>query len=197
MSTNVLVIPEDFRKDQYVLKPIIQRMVEAAGLPKARVRVCQDLLGGIAEATRWQRLERIVDRYRGMTALFLLIVDRDGRPGRRKSLDRLEEQAAALLGEATTFLAENAWQEVEVWVLAGLRDLPAAWSWQEVRREVNPKERYFSVHAATRGLSRSAYEGRELLAKEAAANYSRIRRLCPEDVGNLEVRIRRSAGGTA
>ncbi len=33
---NVLVIPEDFRKDQYVLKQIIQKMMRAIGL-NARV----------------------------------------------------------------------------------------------------------------------------------------------------------------
>jgi hypothetical protein len=34
---NVLVIPEDFRKDQYVLKPILRKMMQSLG-SKARVR---------------------------------------------------------------------------------------------------------------------------------------------------------------
>ncbi len=51
---NVLVIPEDFRKDQYVLKPIIQKMMQAIGL-SARVEVCRDpLLGGVGEALKWE-----------------------------------------------------------------------------------------------------------------------------------------------
>ena len=33
-------------------------------------------------------------------------------------------------------------------------------------------------------------EGRRRLAKEAAQRYSRMRQLCPEDVGALEERIR-------
>ena len=33
-----------------------------------------------------------------------------------------------------SFLAENAWEEIEAWVLAGL-NLPSDWSWAEVRAE--------------------------------------------------------------
>jgi len=58
---NVLVIPEDFRKDQYMLKPIVMAMMKEVGKPKARVRVCQDpLLGGISEALKWERIEEIM-----------------------------------------------------------------------------------------------------------------------------------------
>src|SRR5205085_10740520 len=80
----VLVIPEDFRKDQYVLKPIIEAMMHAAGRPQAKVRVCRDpLLRGVAQALHWQRIAEIIERYAGMTDLFLLCVDRDGDAGRR------------------------------------------------------------------------------------------------------------------
>lgn len=48
---NVLVIPEDFRKDQYLLRPLFVRLMRALGRPNARVAVCQDpLLGGVNEA---------------------------------------------------------------------------------------------------------------------------------------------------
>lgn len=50
---NVLVIPEDFRKDQYIVAPIVRRMFEVLAKPNANVRVCLDpLLGGIGEATK-------------------------------------------------------------------------------------------------------------------------------------------------
>lgn len=39
---NVLVIPEDFVKDQYVLKPIISAMLRELVNKTAKVRVCQD-----------------------------------------------------------------------------------------------------------------------------------------------------------
>lgn len=44
----ILVIPEDFRKDQYILKPIITAIMAKLGKPRTKVMVCQDpLLGGI------------------------------------------------------------------------------------------------------------------------------------------------------
>lgn len=193
MAVNVLVVPEDFTKDQYVLKPIVEKMVESLGYT-VRVRVCRDpLLGGVGEALKWERLEEIVTRYRGMTRLILLIVDRDCKPGRRASLDGLEVKAQQLLGGGRRiFLAENAWQELEVWVLAGLKDLPKGrtWSWAEIRAECDPKEKYFDKVVGRRGLVDAPHEGREALAKEAAGNYGRIKQLCPEDIGKLEARIR-------
>jgi hypothetical protein len=68
MSYRVLVIPEDFRKDQYVLEPIITKMVESVGR-NGKVIVCRDpLLGGVSQALRWERMEEIIVRYRAMIA---------------------------------------------------------------------------------------------------------------------------------
>ena len=187
---NVLVIPEDFRKDQYMLKPIIGAMMKQPTKPKARVRVCQDpLLGGISEALKWERIEEIINRYKGMVNLFLLCVDRDGKESRKQSLDNLEQLASNILTVNRLFLAENAWQEIEVWVLAG-HQLPSDWNWQEIRQEINPKETYFLPLAQQLHLLDSPGEGRKTLALSAAQQYGRIRQLCPEDVAILESRIK-------
>lgn len=187
---NVLVIPEDFRKDQYLLKPVIQAMMTAIGKPHANIRVCRDpLLGGIRQALNPERIEEILVRYRGMTDLFLLCVDRDGKPGRRGKLDELEALAGTLLPDGKVMFAENAWQEIEVWALAGL-DLPRDWNWAEIRQEPDPKEQYFESLARDRGVWGELGEGRKTLAEEAARRYPRIRQFCPEDVAVLETRIR-------
>ncbi len=193
MATNVLVIPEDFRWDQYVLRPIIKRMFASLGV-RARVEVCcNPLLGGVREAMKWARIEPLLARYRGMTQIFLLIVDRDCDENRRAGLDQLESRAAEFLADSgNVFLAENAWQEVEVWVLAGLKDLPGDWSWREVRAECHPKEVYYDALARQRGLFGAPHDGRNVLAPEAAGRFARIRKLCPEDVGRLEQRIRKA-----
>jgi hypothetical protein len=184
---NVLVIPEDFRKDQYILKPIVSAML--GNVPRgssARVVVCQDpLLGGIAQAMSWDRLVEVFEMY-PMVDLFLLLVDRDGELHRRRSLDHLEARAAVYLGDDRRFLAEHAWQELEVWALAG-HDLP--WPWQEVRAERNPKEVYFLPYAQQRGLLDEPGQGRKTLAVEAAAKYRRVRSRCKEDLEALEVRL--------
>ncbi|HLO47649.1 MAG TPA: hypothetical protein VK211_04435 [Kamptonema sp.] len=185
---NVLVIPEDFRKDQYMLKPIIKAMMKALGKSRAKVEICQDpLLGGISEASKWENIEAIINQYR-MVDLFLLCVDRDGKEGRKKALENIENQASKILTDRQLFLAENAWQEIEVWVLAG-QNLPKEYNWQKIREEINPKETYFVPFAQQRNLLDTPGEGRKPLAEEAAQRYNRIRQLCPEDIVNLENRI--------
>jgi hypothetical protein len=171
---NILSIPEDFRKDQYMLQPIVKAMIEALGKSKAKIRVCQDpLLGGVVEALKWERIEEIIDRY-PMVDLFLLCVDRDGKAGRKKALDKIEQQSGHILPQGKVLLAENAWQEIEVWVLAG-HNLPSEWNCQTIRQEVNPKETYFLPLAKERNLLSTPGEGRKILAEEAAKKYNRIR----------------------
>ncbi len=186
---NVLVIPEDFRKDQYMLKPLIQAMLNAVGQNYANVRVCQDpLLGGISEALKEERLQEIIERYDWKVDLFILCVDRDGIASRKDVvLPRLEEFARQKIRGDHAFFAENAWQELEVWVVAGHNFL-SGWQWREIRAEIDPKERFFAPLVVSRGLQDTPGEGRKILAEEAAGRYSRIRQLCPE-VGELEQRI--------
>ena len=186
---NVLVIPEDFRKDQYILKPIFGRLLRSVGKPRAKIRVCQDpLLGGVDEATKSERLAEIVERYDGMTDIFVLCVDRDGDVNRRRRLDQLEQE----FGSGRVFLAANAWEELETWVLAGL-DLPANWRWEDVRAEVQVKELYFEPLVDQRGVGDHPGVGRKPLAEEAARHIDGIRRKCPEDFGTLVGRIEASA----
>jgi hypothetical protein len=186
---NVLVIPEDFRKDQYMLKPIVEAMMKEVGKPKARVRVCQDpLLGGIDQALKWERIEEIINRYKGMVNLFLLCVDRDGKEGRKAVLEKFEQQAANILPSGRLLVGENAWQEIEVWVLAG-HNLPTNWNWQQIRQEIHPKENYFLPFAQMKSLLDEPGEGRKTLGEEAARQYYRIRQLCPEDIATLEDRL--------
>ena len=186
---NVLVIPEDFRNDQFVLQPLIKAMMADLGAPKTNVRICLDpLLGGITEALKFENLEGIVRRYRGMVDLFILCVDRDGNPNRRAVLDGLESRIGASLAGGKAFFAEHAWQEIEVWALAG-HDLPADWVWSEVRSEPNPKERYFEPFAHSREVSDGPGGGRKTLADAAAHRLRRILQLCPEDFAALRERI--------
>ena len=186
---NVLVIPEDFRKDQYMLKPIVAAMLDWIGVA-ARVEICQDpLLGGVTEALKRERIKDIIEQYSWKVQLFLLCVDRDGNAHRRSALDDLERATAEILKPDRRFLAENAWQEIEVWVLAG-HDLPAQWDWAAIRAERDAKETYYLPFARLQGKLNMPGEGRRKLAEEAARRYSRVRQLCPEDIGALEARIR-------
>jgi len=186
----ILIVPEDFRKDQYILRPLFERLFRELERPSARVVVCQDpLLGGIAEALELERLREVVDRYRGMIDTFVLCVDRDGKRGRRGRLDETERE----LGAEGSFLAENAWKELETWTLAGL-ELPSAWRWAEVRAEVSVKERYFEPLADRLGVADAPGRGRKPLGERAARRIDAIRRKCPEDFDRLARRLEAVAG---
>ena len=182
---NVLIIPEHPSKDQYILKPLFTRLFRQFGARNTRVEVCQDpVLGNVDEAMKSERLLEIVQKRQAMTDIFILCVDRDGQAGRRQRLDQIEGE----FGNDTLFLAENAWEELETWVLAGL-DLPPEWRWAEVRSEVQVKEQYFEPLAAQLGLSDAPGGGRKTLGDEASRNIRAIRQKCPEDFDALAMRL--------
>ena len=119
-----------------------------------------------------------------MTDLFILCVDRDGDRGRRRRLDQIEGEFEGDI----FFLAENAWEEIETWVLAGL-ELPDEWNWRAVRSDIHVKERYFDVLAKARGVVDRPGGGRRVLGEEAARNIRTIRQKCRGDFDALAKRI--------
>ena len=181
----VMIIPEDFLKDQFILKPLFSRLFRSIGVPSVEIWMCYNpRFRGVSEALELDRLEQVVLRYGGMIDIFVLCIDRDGDVNRRQSLDRIE---AAFQGRCV-FFAENAWEEVETWVLAGLR-LPGEWRWADVRAEVDVKERYFEPLAARRGLAGSPDGGRKVLGEEASRRIRAIRQKCPDDFDALALRL--------
>ena len=181
----VLIIPEDFRNDQYTLKPLFLRLFRAIGRRRVHVQICRDpLLGGIGEALKSQRIHDIVKRYRGMVDIFILCVDRDGDANRRQRLDQIEAEFSCI----QTFFAENAWEELETWILAGL-SLPDDWRWNDVRTETDVKEKYFRPLVTQRSLSDEPGGGRKTLAKEASHRIDAIRQKCTEDFDALAQRL--------
>ena len=99
-----------------------------------------------------------------MTDLFLVCVDRDGNEDRRAKLDGLEKKAQEFLSEKyqspKTFLGQNAWQELEVCVLAGCENIPKIWKWSEIRAERKSKTSYFMRFAGRTAIAiRSTLSG--------------------------------------
>ena len=186
---NVLIVPEDFRNDRHILKPLFDRLFRTIGRSRANVEVCQDpLLGGVGEALKTKRLKDIVEQYDGMKDIFILCVDRDGDKGRREQIDQIERE----VGDDSVFFAENAWEEIETWVLAGL-NLPRKWHWADVRAEVHVKERYFAALAQERGVADGPGGGRKALGEKAARRIPAIHRKCPEDFDALARRVEAAA----
>lgn len=184
----VLIIPEDFRKDQYILKPLFERLFMGIPRSNTKIVVCNPpLLQGVTEALKEDRLSEIVARY-PMIDIFVLCVDRDGVMTRRNRLDELERK----FGTTRPFLAVNAWEELETWILAGL-DLRAEWVWTEIRREISVKERYFEPLARDRGVADGPGGGRKALGEEAARRLTGIRQKCCEDFDAVAVQLEQIA----
>ena len=182
---NILIIPEDFRKDQYILKPLFSRLFRFIGKPRVTVDVCRDpLLGGVGEALKRERIAEVVSKHGGMTDIFILCIDRDGDTNRRQSLNHIERE----FGNTRIFLAENAWEEIETWVLAGLR-LPSGWRWTDIRAAIQVKETYFEPLVDQRNLSDAPGGGRKPLGEEASRRIGAIRQKCREDFDALARRL--------
>lgn len=130
----VLIIPEDPKLDQYILRPVVERMMADLGVA-ARVEVLWDpRLRSVSQALDPATVRKIVAANR-MVDLFLLMVDRDCESDRAARARTREDEHPGRL------LATLAIEEVEVWMLALHRDvLPSAW--QDIRRECHPKERF-------------------------------------------------------
>jgi hypothetical protein len=189
MSYNVLVIPEDFTKDEHILKPLAGRIFQDLGKPNANIRVCRDPnFGGIGEALKPKRLRKVIARYR-MIDLFVLLVDRDGKAGRESAVGQIEATLQGeIAGSGRQFVAGVAWQEVEVFILAG-HDLPPGWNWREIRADPDVKNTYFQQLAAAKNTSSLPHHGRKELMAEAIQNWSRIKSRCPEDIGSLLAKL--------
>jgi hypothetical protein len=191
MSYKVLVIPEDFTKDEHVLKPIVEKVLEDAGKANSTILVCRDPnFGGIGEAMKKERLRKdVIERY-PMVDLFILLVDRDGDAGREVKAANLEtDLTVELAGREGRFIAELARQEVEVFVLAG-HDLPDGWTWQQIRGDADVKNTAFQDLVNATDTGKLPHDGRKKLMAEGIKNWARIKSRCPEDIGSLIERLK-------
>ncbi len=168
----VLILLEDDVMDHYILKPLFEAMLKHVGKPHATIQVHHPRVAGWEAAKKWSNIKRVIDQY-SLVELFILCVDRDGHEQRRGILDKLEAEANRGLGpQGRRFLAVEAHQEIEVWALAGIRwKIDPKWTWDAIRAERDPKERYFGPVAERMGLTDSPGSGRSILGKEAARHY--------------------------
>jgi hypothetical protein len=194
---NVRIIPEDETNDKHILKPLFEAMFKALGKRDARVKIHAPDPSGWEGVKQWRQIEQILDDF-SEAQLFVLCVDRDGHEPRRKILNELEERANDKLHyPGRCFIAEHAWQEIEVWALAGIDwRLKPQWKWEVIRSERDAKEHYFEPIVKSRNLIRSPGQGRRVLGAEAARNYPKVRQNCPE-IRSLEERIRQWIAATS
>lgn len=178
----VLVILEDPTHDQYVVKPIVQKLFDDLGL-RARVEVLLDPhLRGIDQALDGDTLQDIVDDH-PMMDRFILVVDRD--------CDRMGNTERVLARQrdlGDRFLGCLAVEEVEVWMLAlyPANELPSPW--REIRAHCDPKEHYADPFLAAKGWTTEVGRGRKHAMDALRGGLRRLLSRCPE-LADLRGRI--------
>jgi hypothetical protein len=168
----VLVIPEDPKLDQHILKPVVERIFTDLGkaprvtvLPKPRLR-------GVAQALNPDILADIVANY-PMSDLFLVLVDRDGDEARAAVANAREAEHPGRLFVCLAI------EEIEVWMLAIHSDI-LEMGWGEIRAEIHPKERLAKPFLRERAPRLDAGEGRSWAMRDLGKQWRGVLRRCPE-----------------
>jgi hypothetical protein len=194
VSIKIAVVCEDHTHDQYVAKPVIEKLMAHLDKPRANVFVVNDpRLTGYSTVKSKACL--ILQRYGGIVDLVIFAVDSDGhdgqegRPSRKKSLEDLVSECPDYSEKA---LIVSAVQEMEVWALWGSRS-ELGDRWQDVRAERDPKEAYLHVLQTDADL-KSPGEGRaRLTARSLQVGWRSLIQGCPE-LGQLTDEVRAKLG---
>ncbi|HEX7942368.1 MAG TPA: hypothetical protein VF488_11220, partial [Gemmatimonadaceae bacterium] len=159
----VLVIPEDPMLDQYILKPVVERLFADLGLA-ARIDVLWNpRLRSVNQALDVSMVRHVVGTY-SMIDLFLVMVDRDADEHRAERARMRETEHPGRL------LACLAVEEVEVWMLALHRDRLSP-PWAEIRSERDPKERFAHPFLAAHAPKLDAGQGRKWAMRDLGARW--------------------------
>ena len=181
MSFRVLVVTEDFRRDQFIARPLVERIANEFR-SQVLVEVCRrPKLGGIAKLFSEAFLREEILALYPMFDVIVLLADRDGAVGRERSIG---EVAKRLVTPKQKVIGTAMIEELEIIVLAG-HPTANAWDWRTMRGDPDIKNTYFRRLVEQTGTAAQPFEGRAALMKEAMRNWTRIKTLCVEDVGAL------------
>lgn len=176
----VLVVLEDPTLDQYVVKPIVEKMFDSLS-QAAQVDVLRNpYLRGVTDV--FEQIDDVVAE-NPMVDVFLVVIDRDcDRENHTERLRlRVEPHEERMIG----CLAR---EEVEVWMLAVQDRLPGPWG--EIRAHCDPKEEYAEPWLAAQGYSSADVgRGRKRAMQALSSRYRRLRSRCDE-VQALETELR-------
>lgn len=181
MSCKVRIFCEDIKHDEFILKPLVERLMKACELTAKVDFANTPAARGYESVVDWIKKEG-VEKYKYQD-LLLFLPDADGKDCTAQ-FAALEAQA---LQAGTTLLCCAAKEEVETWLLAGhLSKLDM--SWQTVRSDTSVKENVFAPFLSRYGNLKTNGEGRQILMRETLENYSGLLARCPE-LADLEQRI--------
>jgi hypothetical protein len=182
VSLRVLVIPEDPTDNGYILKPLVQALMAAAGRPRAIVNVLSSpRLTGYDHAVRALKGE-LPGRYAHYD-LWLFMPDAD-----RASDAAMAALEAELHAQGIALLACPARPEEEIFACVAHR-AELGLHWSEAREHRNFKEQVFEPLLARRGGTRRPGGGRDMLIAASLGSFQAMLQFCPE-LARLLGRIR-------
>lgn len=172
MSFRVLVIPEDPQQNGYILRPLLECVLRAAGKPQAKVQVLTSpRIQGYARAVATIRGD-LVDRYRFHDA-WVFVPDADVATD--DAMNRLERD---LKERGVNLLCCPAQPEAEIYACIAYRsEMPP---WQQARQHPRFKEQVFAPLLAAHGDVRAPGGGRMKMIERSLANPDLVFALCPE-----------------
>lgn len=175
---DVMIIPEDPRLDQYVLKPIVERIFADIAIP-ANVHVLQDpRMRGVSEALDPEMIREEVIALYPMVDLFLVIVDRDcDRDANEARAQTLQDRIDA---ELLVCLAR---EEVEAWMLCLQRTKlhqHLGVSFRDVRESCDPKDHFAEPLLEELGWTTKVGKGRKYAMRNLDNPWSSLFEICDE-----------------
>lgn len=182
MAFVVQIISEDHTNDQFILKPLVEKLFEKLGKPNAKVALINNpRLKGFEHAL--SEVNNICEAY-DFADLILFLPDRDCKNQRSESLAVLENKKRE---EGIPFFAECAIEEVEAWLLSGHLDKLDS-NWTEIRADCSVKENVFEPFLLEHGNDNPG-NGRVELMQETLLKYNGMKQRCPE-IQRLATRIK-------
>lgn len=174
MSFKVLVIPEDPTLNGYILKPLIEAVIEDAGKPKAKVTVLTNpRLEGYEHAVTEIRADALAERY-GFWDMWIFVPDAD-----RATPEIMVQLERDLAAKNVTLICSPAEPEVEIYTCVGYRK-EISCGWEAARRHPRFKEEVFAPLLKKHGDPRRTGSGRDLMISQTLTNRAAMYQLCPE-----------------
>lgn len=195
MSFSAAIVCEDHTLDQFVVRPVVEKLLAAIGRKNARIKVVtKPQLRGYADVRK--QACSILRLYGAVSDVVIFAVDADGEDGEEGRPDRTAALKRAI--EACEHYSEKGFvvaarQEVEVWALWGSRG-EISDSWATVRSERDPKEKYFDPLTVEEDARLPGRGRSRLINKTLSAGWKSFRTGCPE-LGELEAQLLRVLRG--
>jgi hypothetical protein len=190
VSFKVAIVCEDPTYDRYIAEPVIAKACEEIGRPRAQLRTVEwPRVYGVS-----QLKDAVCDylhKWGPISDAVVFVVDADGEDGTDGRPDRARQFASAITacGEALPcHVLTVALQELEVWALWGCYQQLGV-SWDVVRSEPHPKERFFDPQV-TKAELRTADRGRtRMIEASLSKGWHSLVVACPE-IGALTAGLR-------